>query len=229
MKYFFIILFTLLFSPVSSANLTLKLSHQFLEQPLILHEKVYTTSNNEELTFTKLKYYLGNILLTYNNGKTYTDLIRYHLIDFEKSETMLLVLNNIPEGTIKNIGFSIGVDSLTNSNGLMDGDLDPLKGMYWSWSSGFINFKLEGTCSNCSTEKKFAYHIGGFIAPNESFQTTSIPVEKKVTATEMNLEITIDIGTLFIENKISTLSKIMSPSIKSKQFSEQLPQIFSIK
>lgn len=31
----------------------------------------------------------------------------------------------------------------------MDGDLDPLNGMYWAWNSGYINMKIEGITPKC--------------------------------------------------------------------------------
>ncbi len=212
-----------------AATLQINLKHVFGSEELILAEKGYVSNSGDKVNFTRLKYYIGNVALSYEDGVTFTDSVRYHLVDFDKPESLMLELNNVPEGTIKNIEFSIGVDSLTNANGLMDGDLDPLRGMYWAWSSGFINFKLEGTCLSCEPEKEFTYHIGGFIAPYESFQVTNIPVEKKITNDDLELDMVVDIGTLFIEKKASEFPNIMSPSEKSKNFAKTLPQIFSIK
>ncbi len=229
MKYFLIIIVTFFLSDCFASNFRIKLSHKFSDEVFALNEKTYTSVNNEELTFSRLKYYLGNIVLNYDNGDSYTDLVRYHLIDLDNPETMILELNNVPEGNIKTIKFSIGVDSLTNSNGLMEGDLDPLKGMYWAWSSGFINFKLEGSCVNCESNKEFTYHIGGFIAPYQSFQTTLVAVEQEVSDKDVAIEMIVNIGEVFLENKASLLHKVMSPSKTSKCFSEILPQMFSIK
>ncbi len=212
-----------------SANLKIKLSHQFVNEQIILNEKTYKTANNEEVTFSRLKYYIGNIVLNYNDGKSFTDVVRYHLIDQEQSESLILELKDIPEGTITNLEFSIGVDSLTNANGLMDGDLDPLKGMYWAWSSGFINFKLEGECLNCKTAKEFTYHIGGFIAPYESIQVYKTNLEKEITSQNLEIEMVVDINNLFKAQNIDSLNNIMSPSEKSKSFSKKLTSIFSIK
>ena len=81
----------------------------------------------------------------------------------------------------------------------MDGDLDPLKGMYWAWSSGFINFKLEGSCLNCGSEKEFTYHIGGFIAPYQSFQTASIPLNQKIHDFDIAIGLQVNVGNLFVD------------------------------
>ncbi|MDN3675869.1 hypothetical protein QWY90_00740 [Flavobacterium paronense] len=49
----------------------------------------------------------------------------------------------------------------------MDGDLDPTKGMYWAWQSGYINIKIEGKSTSCKTRNnEFQFHIGGYREPN---------------------------------------------------------------
>jgi hypothetical protein len=61
------------------------------------------------------------------------------------------------------IAFTIGVDSIRNVSGAQTGALDPAKGMFWTWNSGYIMAKLEGN-SIVSNEPNqvFEYHIGGF-------------------------------------------------------------------
>jgi hypothetical protein len=217
-----------LFGSSYAITVQLSLKHFFGNESLVLNSKTYVLLQGDSLSITRLKYYIGNIKLTYVNGSIYSDQIKYHLVDLEQVESLVMEFDELPEGQLKNISFSIGVDSLTNSNGLMDGDLDPLKGMYWAWSSGFINFKLEGIHESCQAKKEFTYHIGGFIAPNASFQVKSIPLNQKVSTEKVWIEMNVDIKGLFSDNKILDLHKIMSPSKKAKEFSAHLPQLFSI-
>ena len=64
----------------------------------------------------------------------------------------------------------------------MGGDLDPTKGMYWAWQSGYINFKMEGSCSQClATKNNFEFHLGGYQQPFYAMQT----IELNTTACEM--------------------------------------------
>jgi hypothetical protein len=212
-----------------ASTIQLSLQHLFGDAPVVLVEKEYVSAQGEKISFTRLKYYLGNVEFTFKDGRAYAEGVNYHLIDLEDPESLLIQFKNVPEGQLKAITFSIGVDSISNSNGLMDGDLDPLKGMYWAWSSGFINFKLEGTRTSEKTTAEFVYHIGGFIAPNESFQVKSIALDKKLEKDLLTIEMNVELKTLFMENKSGGLAKIMSPSLKAKKFSTQLPSIFSIK
>ena len=60
-----------------------------------------------------------------------------------------------------------GVDSLLQRSGVMDGDLDPVHGMYWTWQSGYIQFKLEGLLRDSAGERKLELHLGGFEGENK--------------------------------------------------------------
>ena len=42
------------------------------------------------------------------------------------------------------------------------GALDPANNMFWTWSTGFIHFKMEGNSPAANTPtNKFMYHVGG--------------------------------------------------------------------
>jgi hypothetical protein len=52
---------------------------------------------------------------------------------------------------------------MRNVSGIQSGALDPMKGMFWTWNSGYIMAQLEGTSPLANTAgKRFIYHIGGF-------------------------------------------------------------------
>ena len=54
----------------------------------------------------------------------------YQLMDAEFPETLtILTPTNI---SYNKISFSLGIDSATNNQGALTGDLDPQNGMYWS-------------------------------------------------------------------------------------------------
>ena len=53
--------------------------------------------------------------------------------------------------------------------------MDPTNGMYWTWQSGYINLKLEGTSSACPARNHFfQYHLGGYQFPNNALQTIQL-------------------------------------------------------
>ena len=90
------------------------------------------------------KFYISNIKFYSNSSVLYGNSNFYKLIDF-KSDTSVVITTQIPSNIyVDAISFDLGIDSNVNKQGIQGGDLDPTMGMYWSWQSGYINFKLEG-------------------------------------------------------------------------------------
>lgn len=151
---------------------------------LALNTGAYTNAAGESFNVTKLKYYVSNFILTNTDGTAYTvpQDSCYFLIDESDENTHQPVLK-IPEGEYKTISFVLGVDSLRSTKDVSErtGVLDPISvgaDMYWSWNSGYVFLKLEGT-SPSSTEAGniFMYHIGGF----GGYQTATINNLKTIT------------------------------------------------
>ena len=131
----------------------------------------YTNPNtNESFTPTMLRYFISNIQFKTNQGVVYTvpQANSYFLLDIEKPETLKFTISDIPEGDYNEITFMVGVDSTRNTKPVEErtGNLDiagTAAGMYWSWNSGYIFVKMEGTSpQSAAPDNKFRYHIGGF-------------------------------------------------------------------
>lgn len=130
----------------------------------------YTTALGETVNFSTFKYYVSNFVLVKGDGSTYVipQNETYHLIDESVDSSTEITFDNIPAGDYNSLKYIIGVDSLRSTTDVSQrtGDLDPAgvgADMYWSWNSGYIFFKIEGT-SPQSTEmgNMFMYHIGGY-------------------------------------------------------------------
>lgn len=136
---------------------------------LQLNTGTYTNALGQNFTVTKLKYFVSNIKLTNVNGTVYTvpQGDSYFLVDESDAATHEVELS-VPEGEYKTLSFMIGVDSLRNTTDVASrtGVLDvsaAAADMYWSWNSGYIFFKLEGTSPVItSMGGVFQYHVGGF-------------------------------------------------------------------
>ena len=71
--------------------------------------------------------------------------------------------------TVEDLSFLLGLDSVVCEGGVMSGHLDPMHGMYWTWHSGYIFWKLEGHSTlGDGRDGAFAWHVGGFRAPFSS-------------------------------------------------------------
>lgn len=129
----------------------------------------YTTSGGETFTVTKLKYYLTNFQLLKNGQVKYTMPDSYFLVDEADQTTTKLTLPKVPAGDYDAVRFLIGVDSLRNVSGAQTGALDPAYGMFWTWSTGYIFYKLEGKSPNSTLiDSTFNFHIAGFRVSNNT-------------------------------------------------------------
>ena len=119
----------------------------------------------------------------------------------------------------------LGIDSTTNMGGAMAGDLDPMKGMYWTWQSGYINFKLEGSSNLCPTFKnEFQFHFGGYAFPNNALQTIILNVNM-----DKNISIEMDISAFLKEINLEKENLVMSPSQQVIELSKKVASIFKVK
>jgi len=90
--------------------------------------------------------------------------------------------------------------------------------MYWTWQSGYINFKLEGTSSLCPARKnKFYWHIGGYSPPFNTLRQVALKTNEKVI---------IQLGELFEEIDVSVKYQVMSPNDNAVQIADKLPSLF---
>lgn len=143
---------------------------------LILDSVQYKNSLGQTYSISKFRYYVGQFELKDRNGKVfYAD--EYHLIDQDELNSAKFTLKNVPIWNYDSISFIIGVDSLRNCSGLQEGDLDPLKGMFWAWNTGYIFLKLEGHSSaSQSNGEVFEFHIGGYKAPSNAIRKVKLKI-----------------------------------------------------
>ncbi len=141
---------------------------------LILNSQTYQNALGQNLNISKFNYYISNIKLINKDGSTFTypKNDSYFLVQESDDATQDIELENVPEGDYTGVVFTIGVDSLKSVSPLTErtGVLDPSAGgsdMYWSWNSGYIFVKMEGTSPSApldtpSGQRPFMYHVGLF-------------------------------------------------------------------
>ena len=170
------------------------------------------------------KLYVSNVEFAYKDGSSFKERNSYHLIDLANPKDCELFISDAKK-EIKQLSFDIGIDSATNYQGAKSGDLDPLKGMYWTWQSGYINFKIEGNSPLCSSSKnKFAFHIGGFQYPFNAIQHI---VLDKNSANDITVEIKLD--GFFKSVQLDQRTNVMSPGPKAMFIAETFKNAFLLK
>lgn len=181
-------------------------------------------NNNQSLSFVldKLKYYTGCFSFYLKGKQEWID-SSYYLIDFEAENSTVIHLNIPSRLHFDDVRFNLGVDSMTNISGAFEGALDPINGMYWTWNSGYINAKIEGTIYKEEQEIEFKYHLGGYQAPFQSVHTLSFPVRA-----DNFLKIDVDIS--YLLNDINKIKKpiVMSPGKNAKILSSEFSKCFKL-
>ena len=118
----------------------------------------------------------------------------------------------------------LGVDETYNTSGANAGDLDPVNGMFWSWQSGYINFKIEGVSPSCITRKnKFQFHIGGYKAPYQTIRELDIKLK---ALKNQAIVVYIEVSNFFDSIELSNDNQVTIPGIKASQIADQLPKLF---
>lgn len=201
---------------------------------LVLDSTEYTNPFGEIYRVSKLKYYISNIKLN-NQRYSFAAPNSYNLIDAAEPASMMFVINP-PENTYNSISFIVGVDSIKNISGAQSGALDPANGMFWTWNSGYVMFKLEGNspASNIINHR-IEYHIGGFSGPDKVLQEITLPLPATLNVRYgRNVEIVIaaDIDKLWqgVNNlKIAETPATMTPGILAKKIADNYNKMFAIK
>lgn len=181
------------------------------DEDLILNTALYTNASGETYNITKFNYYVSNIVLLNEDGSEYTvpkdD--SYFLIQEDNASSTVVELEDVPAGNYKGIKFIAGIDSLKCTAPVEErtGVLDPAGAgadMYWSWNSGYIFLKMEGT-STASTMGDYMYHIGGFggysSATINNIKTIELTIPGGSTAT-VRKDITPDMHLLIDAKKV---------------------------
>jgi len=169
-----------------------------------------------------LRFYISNIRFFNKDLLVYQEQNSFHLCDAAIPNSNRFLMRQSEKIVYDKLQFDIGIDSITNVSGALGGALDPTNGMYWTWQSGYINFKLEGRSTSCNTRNnEFQFHIGGYAAPFSSLQTLSFN-----TTNQRDIVLVIDVNQLLNSMDISKLSHIMSPGKEAVDFSKIIARSF---
>ena len=180
---------------------------------------IYSLSDSSKMEITTCRFYVSNFTF-YSNNKLVSEQKGAFLIDLENPESLQL---SFPISVVDSVRFNLGIDSSTNVAGILDGDLDPIKGMYWTWNSGYINSKVEGTFTKTNGVKiPFEYHLGGYLPPYPTLQTLTFSCEKSEKIVKL------DLSEFISSLEIEKCNNVMIPGPKAAELSNFLATCFKI-
>lgn len=211
---------------------------QFDNEPMHFDTVTYKNAFNESFKVSAFKFYIHGIeLINTDSNKIYRAGDQdYYLIDFADSNSTKIKLNVLPY-KYNRIAFTLGVDSVLNVSGAQDGVLDPTKGMFWEWNTGYIMAKLEGTSSaSTAPANTFKYHIGGFRQSESVIKKifllfpfgNDVNMQPKKTT---ELTISADVYDWFNnpnDIRISANAGVMMPGALAQQIAENYFKMFTV-
>jgi hypothetical protein len=203
---------------------------EFNGKPLKLSDQYYLNEHGDTLYIDVFRFYITNISFT-GNGNMINE--NSHLFDAADSNTYDFVLKKIPPGHYDGLQFTIGVDSIDNTSGANDGDLDPVNGMYWAWNSGYIMAKIEGHSKVCKTlHQAFEFHIGGYMPPNNAARpvTLKLPASFAIRRHDIPcITLKVDVATWFRGNlDLSKVNDIVTPGKEAATMADRYVKMFSV-
>jgi hypothetical protein len=215
-------------------SLMIRFENKVGVDPLVLNWSTYT-NNTDSFNVTTFNYYISNVKLHARDGSTtYLETESYHLIKADDASTLQFTLTNVPAKSYSSITFMIGVDSLRNVSGAQTGALDPNNGHFWSWSSGYIMAKFEGTSpQSTATGNVVVFHVGGFSGTNSSLKTITLPLTSDAnvsTSTTPQVFLKADLAEWFAPNAVSfgTLNTVHMPGANAKKIADNYENMFSV-
>lgn len=198
--------------------------------PYVGQEELTTTgkflhiSESDSFRIDVLKFYVSDMALYHDSVRVWQENNSYHLMDLSRIESFLVHLKVDRSLVFDRIRFNIGIDSVTNSAGVGGADLDPVNGMYWTWQSGYINFKLEGVSNLCRSRKNvFQFHLGGYKNPYSALRTFNAIISGR-----SQIDVKMDIQKFMQEADLRKINHMMTTGKESAELSDKLLKIFSI-
>jgi hypothetical protein len=187
--------------------------------------------NLDTMNFTTMKYYISNFRLKKSDGTWWTHPESYFLVDLSNPSTVTLDLGSLPTGEYTQMEYVLGVDSLRNVSGAQTGALSTTNNMFWSWNTGYIMIKAEGTSPNSGTGS-FAFHLGGYSGTYNVVTTKTIDFgSNPLTVSKSNnptVYISGNPAKLFHQDPLSSGTSVMMPGAKAQQMALNFYSSFAL-
>jgi len=203
----------------------------------LVFDQTYHNVFGEAYQVTAFKYYVYDIRLLNTDSNLVTQVVKdeHYLVDASVAASSTISAKPVAH-TYNRISFRIGVDSSRNFSGAQTGSLDPAKGMFWTWNSGYIMAKLEGSSAlSVQPNNRIEYHIGGFKDPEKVVKniTLDFPSSRAVNflpGSTSTINITANVNAWFSPNeiRISANAVCMTPGDLAKKIASNYAGMFAV-
>ncbi|SDW83304.1 MbnP family protein [Flavobacterium degerlachei] len=199
-----------------TGNLAIEFDNSFKGDDLILDTQVNTTASNEVLKISSIKYIISNIVLTKEDGTTFTypKNESYFIVNEADIATHILNLKDVPAANYTKVTFGVGVDKEQWDAGATgQGDFlatAQAAGMMWSWSAGYKFVAFEGTFTSATvtTPVPFKVHTGQ-TGTDYNYTTVALDLQTKAlvrTTITPQIHIITDLAKILNSTNVIKLS-----------------------
>jgi hypothetical protein len=205
----------------------------------LIQGQTYNHIDGYRLLLEDFRGYVSNITLYDENDSAFV-IQEIALLNWFNDPQ--LTITSAPR-TIKRISFSLGIPASinTNTDPTTYPNSSPLSvggaaGMFWTWNSGYIMAKLEGSSNQSgASTKTILYHVGGFKGINSVLKTIS-PSFNGATANVSStvspeVHIKCDVMEWFKNPNtinLATLHTIHMPGANAKLIADNYTDMFSV-
>jgi len=181
-------------------SITFSMDYNFDGAPIVLNSQNYVTEGGDTFAIKDLKHYLTNITLKRVDGSE-LNLGNYNLLDYAVENSTTFTISDVPAGNYNGLSLLIGVDPTRNHEGLQEGALDPAYGMFWTWSTGYIFFRINGPTSKGTN---YSFDLGG----DSNLPTTILDLKEfKVKSKAPKINLVMDVNEMFVNPEVYSFEK----------------------
>lgn len=211
------------------AQVTLQFNNMANGKELVLQDSAYHNAFGEDYQLSRLRYYISNLQL---KGAKAAASKNVFLVDAAAPEPVVLPLK---PGVYTSLQFTLGVDSALNCSGAQAGALDPMKGMFWTWNTGYIYFKMEGYAAASTADlQRIEYHIGGYRSPFIAARNISLPLREPLVVkagVQYQIDINVNLDRFWqgpTNLHIATQAMVMEPGKQAMQLADNIAGMFTL-
>ena len=194
-------------------------------------DSTYKNASGEFFRIKKFKYYISNIQLIDSFSNKNENFPLYFLVDEADSTTKKIELQTYLH-QITYIKFLLGVDSIKNVSGVQTGALDPSKGMFWTWNSGYVMAKIEGSSPVANTaQHSFEWHIGGYKKNESVAKNIKLQIHDAILQKANIIQINADVLKWFNGKKVISITAnpmCHSPGELAVSIADNYANMFSV-
>ena len=217
-----IFLFIVHESVCSQSSLSIQFVPCWRDVEILSANPISSEPNVDSLQLNTLRFYVHGVALSDQGNLVWTSGNNHFLVDALKDNRFSIELSLPEHLKYDELSFVVGVDSSLQVNGAHSGVLDPMEGMYWTWQSGYIHWKLEADANIGGKRETITWHVGGYRQPFNTLRKVSIPV----VSGEARMKIGIDVFSLLVDRQSNVDYTIMSPSKQAMHLADQFQNAF---